>query len=138
MGHRRRARECALQMLYQIDQTAVSADDVFGQFWPGQEVDDAVRTFAESLVQGVTENREDMDKAIAASADNWRIGRMAVVDRNVLRLAVFEMLHDPDTPAAVVIDEAIEVCKKFGSEDSGTFINGILDSVRRRIERGLI
>lgn len=136
MGQRRRARECALQMLFQIDLTGTTPPDVFGTFWTGQEAGEDVRAFAERLVLGVSHELRALDRAIGVSATNWRIERMAVVDRNVLRMAVYEMLHDVPTPPAVVIDEAIEVAKKFGSEDSGSFINGILDDVRRRVERG--
>lgn len=123
-------------MLFQIDLTGTTPPDVFGTFWTGQEAGEDVRAFAERLVLGVSHELRALDRAIAVSATNWRIERMAVVDRNVLRMAVYEMLHDVPTPAAVVIDEAIEVAKKFGSEDSGSFINGILDDVRRRVERG--
>jgi N utilization substance protein B len=136
LGQRRRARECALQMLFQIDLTGTTPPDVFGTFWTGQEAGEDVRSFAERLVLGVTHELRALDRAITVSATNWRIERMAVVDRNVLRMAVYELLHDAPTPPAVVIDEAIEVAKKFGSEDSGAFINGILDDVRRRVERG--
>ena len=136
MGQRRRARECALQMLFQIDLTGTTPPDVFVTFWSGQEAGEDVRSFAERLVLGVTHELRALDRAITVSATNWRIERMAVVDRNVLRMAVYELLHDAPTPPAVVIDEAIEVAKKFGSEDSGAFINGILDDVRRRVERG--
>lgn len=136
MGQRRRARECALQMLFQIDLTGAVAAEVFGEFWVGQEAAEEMRTFAERLVLGVAGERRDLDSAIAASATHWRIERMAVVDRNILRMAVYEMLHETPTPPPVVIDEAVEVAKKFGSEESGSFINGILDDVRRRIERG--
>jgi N utilization substance protein B len=123
-------------MLFQIDLTGTAPADVFGTFWAGQESGEDVRAFAERLVLGVTAERRALDRAITVSATNWRIERMAVVDRNVLRMAVFELLHEPPTPPPVVIDEAIEVAKKFGSEDSGAFINGILDDVRRRLDRG--
>lgn len=138
MGQRRRARECALQMLFQIDLTDGSAEEVFRQFWSGQTAGDETRAFAEELVLGVVRGRRSLDRVVAASAENWRIERMAIVDRNVLRMAVYEMLFRRETPAIVVIDEAIEVAKKFGSEESGGFINGVLDDVRRRLERGEI
>lgn len=136
MGQRRRAREYALQMLFQVDLTGTSSDSVFRQFWIGAEAGDDLRDFAERLVKGVLGNRELLDEVVAESAEHWRIERMAVVDRNVLRLGVYEMLYEPETPPVVVIDEAIEVAKKFGSLESGSFINGILDHVRKRIERG--
>ena len=136
MGQRRRARECALQMLYQIDQTGNGSEEVFRQFWLDQPAADEIRAFTERLVLGVIDRRGSTDALIGGAADNWRIERMAVVDRNILRLAVFEMLHLADAPPAVVIDEAIEIAKKFGSADSGTFINGILDAIRLQMDRG--
>jgi N utilization substance protein B len=125
-------------MLFQIDLTDVRPEDVFREFWSNREAGEGTRSFAERLVWGVHERRREMDRLIAGSAEHWRIDRMAVVDRNVLRMAVYEMITDRQTPPAIVIDEAIEVAKKFGSEESGGFINGVLDAIRRRIERGEI
>lgn len=136
LGQRRRARECALQMLFQIDLTGSEPSEVFREFWAGQEAGDELREFAERLVEGVNRARRRLDATIVGSLQNWRIERMAVVDRNVLRMAVYEMLYEPDTPAVVVIDEAIEVARRFGTEESGAFINGVLDDVRKRIVRG--
>ena len=136
MGQRSRAREHALQMLFQIDLTGVSPQDVFRDFWNDHTVPSEIRGFAEELVLGVQGDRRELDRWIIGSAENWRIERMAVVDRNVLRMAVHEIVHDPDTPDAVIIDEAIEVAKKYGSEESGSFINGVLDAIRKRKERG--
>ncbi len=123
-------------MLFQIDLAGGEPDAAFGEFWASREADEESRAFAERLVRGVHAERDGLDRAIAESAENWRVERMATVDRNVLRLAVYEMLHEPETPAVVVIDEAIEVGKRFGSEKSGAFINGILDGVLRRISSG--
>jgi len=136
VGQRRRAREHALQMLFQIDLTGASPQEVFREFWHDQEAGEEMRRFAESLVLGVHAGRGELDRWIVGSAEHWRVERMAVVDRNVLRMAVHEMLHDPAPPPAVIIDEAIEVAKKFGSEESGAFINGILDAIRKRVEQG--
>lgn len=138
MGQRRRARECALQMLFQIDVTAAAPAEVFPGFWAGQEAEGDVREFAERLVLGVARRRRELDAVVTASSEHWRIERMAVVDRNVLRMAVFELLHHRDTPAAVVIDEAIEVAKRFGGDESGAFVNGVLDAIRRSFDRGEI
>jgi N utilization substance protein B len=121
-------------MLFQIDLTDGRPEEVFPAFWQSREADAELREFSESLVLGVAESRDGMDEVIAGAASHWRIDRMAVVDRNVLRLAAYEMIHRPDTPKAVVIDEAIEVAKKFGGEESGAFVNGILDAVLRRLE----
>jgi N utilization substance protein B len=122
-------------MLFQIDLTSSSPEEVFQHFWNNLDVGVETREFAQRLVSGVHSERDDLDRRIAGSAEHWRIDRMAVVDRNVLRMAVYEMLGGSGPPAAVVIDEAIEVAKKFGSSESGSFINGILDSVRLQIER---
>lgn len=135
MGRRRKAREYALQVLFQIDLTAEEARTALDQFWTGRDVPADERSFAESLVNGVLEQRRELDRWIVGSADNWRIERMAVVDRNVLRLAVHELLNEVQTPPAVVIDEAVAVAKRFGSGDSGGFINGVLDSIRLRVEK---
>jgi transcription antitermination protein NusB len=123
-------------MLFQIDMAGGAPGEVYPHFWKEHEVEVEVKAFAEGLVAGVMGQREALDRIIAGSADHWRIERMAVVDRNILRVAVYELAFLPDTPPAVVLDEAIEVGKKFGSEQSGSFINGILDAVRKRIERG--
>jgi N utilization substance protein B len=123
-------------MLFQVDLTGASPAEVFPEFWTGQQTSDEARAFAESLVLGVSGKRRELDAVVAGSADHWRVERMAVVDRNVLRMAAFELLYEPETPPVVVIDEAIEIAKKFGSKDSGSFINGILDDLRRRVERG--
>ncbi len=125
-------------MLFQIDLAGGAPDDVFRGFWLGVEASDDVRRFAEEIVRGVARERRSLDGMVAGSAENWRVERMAVVDRNVLRMAVYEMLFEQDVPAVVAIDEAIEVARKFGGEESGSFVNGVLDSVRRRLERGEI
>ena len=134
MGHRRRAREYAVQVLFQIDLTGDSPETVLRGFWANLDAEPDVRDFTERLVRGVIADREALDQRIVLAASNWRIERMAVVDRNTLRMAVYEMLHDQATPIAVVLDEAIEIAKRFGSEDSGRFINGILDAIRQRVE----
>jgi N utilization substance protein B len=118
-------------MLFQIDLTGVTPGQVFDQFWENHEAEGGEREFAQALVLGVSGRRDELDGMISTAARNWRMTRMAVVDRNVLRMAAWELLEEPATPAAVVIDEAIEVAKKYGSEDSGAFINGILDAIRK-------
>ena len=123
-------------MLFQMDVAGGPPEDVLRQFWADQDAPEELRRFAEDLVRGVARERLFLDSVVAGSAENWRIERMAVVDRNVLRIAVYEMVFDAEVPPVVAIDEAIEVARKFGSEESGAFINGILDAVRKRIERG--
>ena len=126
-------------MLFQIDLTRVSAQEVFPQFWPGQpQTAEDVRAFAQELVLGVMRHRAMLDGIVAGSSAHWRVERMAVVDRNVLRMAVYEMLFTPDTPRVVIIDEAIEVAKRFGGEESGAFVNGVLDAIRKSADGGEI
>ena len=128
-GRRTRARERALQALYQIDVAAEGIDDALAAFWRSFEpVEQEVRTLAEELVRGVAQHRRQVDEAIEEASSNWRLDRMARVDRNVLRLAVYELVGT-DVPVKVVINEAIELGKKFGSESSGAFVNGVLDRI---------
>jgi N utilization substance protein B len=139
-GRRRRGRERAVQFLYQVDLTHCSTEEALAGFWKEDETgapDPEVRAFAETLVAGVSRHRDEIDRWIVTSAANWRLERMSLVDRNVLRLAVYELLHAPETPAAVVIDEAIELGKRFGGERSASFVNGVLDSIRERLGAGV-
>jgi len=130
MGRRRRAREFALQVLFQLDLTGGAPGEVLQQFWSRQDAEPDVREFAERLVHGVVDGRAQIDARIVEAAEHWRIERMGVVDRNVLRIAVYELGSADGTPEAVVIDESIEIAKRFGGEGSGGFINGVLDSIR--------
>lgn len=115
-----------------MDLSGGSPEDLFTDFWEGLEAPEPVRSFAEKLVMGTFNESDRLNEEIGASAEHWRMDRMATVDRNVLRMAAWEMLFDRETPPAVIIDEAIEIARKFGSEDSGGFINGILDSIKNR------
>ena len=126
---RTKARERALQALYQIDVAAEGIDDALGRSWKSFEpVEREVMDLAEVLVRGVAESRRAIDDTIERISTNWRLDRMAKGDRKVLRLAVYELLRT-DVPVKVVINEAIELGKKFGSESSGAFVNGVLDRV---------
>jgi transcription antitermination factor NusB len=129
---RTRARELALQFLYQMD---LRGDDLLPearQYVTAEERDAETTRFALRLVQGAFENKVEIDKTIQAVAQNWNISRMAVVDRNVLRLATFELLHCQDIPPKVAINEAIELGKRYSTQNSGAFINGILDKIMNR------
>lgn len=134
MGDRRKGREYALQMLYQIEVGAAEQEETFSGFWEGKSATQEVREFAESLVSGTLGSLSEIDSVLREGLEHWRLPRMAAVDRNVLRLAVYEFLHQPDTPPVVVIDEAIELAKRFGGEESGLFINGVLDGIRKRLQ----
>jgi N utilization substance protein B len=135
MGTRRKSRELALQMLYQADLGEQQADDVRKTFWKGRgDVEREVQGFAEDIFRVAQDRSADIDKLIKAHAANWRIDRMAAVDRNVLRAAVAEMLGYPTTPRAIVINEAIEIARKFSAPESAQFINGVLDSIGKELE----
>jgi N utilization substance protein B len=137
MGRRRQAREIALQALYLVDVSGTSVPEAFAivNRRAGKEEENTL-DFARTLLDGAVAKREEIDGHIAATADNWPIKRMAAVDRNVLRLAAFELAFERDTPVGVVIDEAIEIVRKYSSEESTKFINGILDKLKSLREDG--
>jgi N utilization substance protein B len=133
-GRRRKARELALQFLYQLEQNGATDPRPFeADFWARHPVDDEARAFADSLVQGAKRQQGEIDKRIAECAEHWDLDRMAVVDRNILRLAVYELLFEPGVPGKVTINEAIEIAKKFGTAESSRFINGVLDRIHREL-----
>jgi transcription antitermination factor NusB len=134
MGRRRKAREVALQFLYQLDQhgdTDPTAHEA--EFWARHPVDEQTRAFASALVRGATSRHAEVDMLIAQYTEHWDLDRMAVVDRNILRMAVYELLDRPSVPPKVAINEAIEISKKFGTSESSRFINGILDRVHKEL-----
>jgi N utilization substance protein B len=138
MGHRRIARECALQMMYELDVGKHSKDEILRTFWMMNEHPQKVRDFADLLFEGTVQRLKEIDKVIQQHTKNWRLVRMAVVDRNILRLAVFEFLWGGKTPETVVINEALEIAKKFSTHESAQFVNGILDSIKNQLmEKGL-
>jgi len=140
MGSRRRARECALQVLYALDCSPCTPDQAIEQhfkFFLGEKPmnSDEMEAYAEALVRGVCLNKLEIDQRIQASSHHWKLARMSIVDRNLLRLATYEILRVEDVPRKVAINEAIEISKKFGSEDSPSFINGILDRIAQDVGR---
>jgi N utilization substance protein B len=134
MGTRRKAREYALQMLFQWDITHDPIEAIAGSFWENHEEQPAVIEFARRLVTQAVEHVEKIDNVIQSHAEHWRLDRMAVVDRNILRLATQELLFDTETPGTVVINEAIEIARRYSAQESPQFINGILDSIKRERE----
>jgi len=132
MGARRKARELALQMLFQYDISGNDPDMIISTFEDLQKAKPNTREFAVKILRGTVENLAKLDEMIQQQADNWRLSRMAVVDRNIIRMSVYEFLHESDTPKLVIIDEAIEIAKKFGTQKSSQFINGILDGILKR------
>ena len=131
MGSRRRSREQALQILYQVDVGAGDVEQVLDVFWEEPPADDEGVLFTGRLVRGVVGHRDEVDGLIETHSINWKLHRMPAVDRNILRLAVFEILHCDDIPAMVSINEAIELGKQFSTGESGAFINGILDKISK-------
>jgi N utilization substance protein B len=140
MGVRRQARECALQIVFQLDAwpnpSVADADDAIARFFENFDApDERARTLASSMARGVTEKRKGLDDLVQKHSPRWKMARMAMVDRNILRVAAWELSTDAETAAAVVIDEAVEIAKRFGAEQSASFVNGILDGVARELGR---
>jgi transcription antitermination protein NusB len=134
MGRRRKAREVALQLLYQLDvQGEGSPEPHLDEFWSRHPVDPEVRDFADALVRGTKLHEAKIDELISHYALHWELDRMAVVDRNILRQGIFELLWMGEAPPKVVINEALEVAKKFSTQESSRFINGILDRIHKEL-----
>jgi N utilization substance protein B len=134
MGKRRKARESTLQILFQLEFHDTKPEDVIDSFWKNKKATKEIKEHSRWLVEGIISHRDSIDRLIQSVSANWRITRMAIVDRNVLRIAVFELLHGEDLAPAIVINEAIEIAKKYSSEEGATFINGILDAARKEIQ----
>ena len=129
MRNRTKARERALQMLYQREVTKDDIEKIADDFWRHHALEESAKDFALKLVQGTLDNIHLLDEMIANVADNWELKRMAIIDRNILRLASFELIFLGDIPPKVSINEAVELAKRFGDVDSGKFVNGILDKI---------
>ena len=129
MGKRRRARELAVQVLFHLefslDDPNVAVDLIYDNF----NSQKSIKSFSKELVSGICENKKELDKLISNASKNWRLDRMSYLDRSILRLAAFEILFMKDVPPKVSMDEAVEIGKKFGSKDSGSFVNGLLDNI---------
>jgi transcription antitermination protein NusB len=132
VGKRRKSRELAMQMLFQADVGRQSPDEVRKTFWQArEEVDEPTRGFAEDLFRVATAREAEIDALLEQHSKNWRVSRMAAVDRNVLRMAVAELLGFPGTPPPIVIDEALEVARRYSAPESIDFLNGLLDAIAR-------
>jgi N utilization substance protein B len=135
MGARTGGREAALKMLFAVEASQTDLDSAIALFWREFGGDPETRPYADESVRGVLEEREGLDETIRTASENWRIERMTRVDRNVLRLGTWELKHRVDVPRAVVLDEAIELAKRYGSEESGAFVNGVLNQVAENLGR---
>lgn len=135
MGKRRKAREAALQVLFQTEFNDNSIDDILRFFWKNKKSDKETREFSRGLVKNVLAHKDEIDLAIQSVSKNWRLSRMAVLDRCILRIAVCELSFDADIPPAIVINEAIEIAKKYSGTEAANFINGILDAVKNNSKK---
>jgi N utilization substance protein B len=135
MGARTGGREAALKMLFAVEASQTDFDSAIALFWREFGGDPETRPYADESVRGVLEERDGLDEIIRTASENWRIERMTRVDRNVLRLGTWELKHRVDVPRAVVLDEAIELAKRYGSEESGAFVNGVLNQVAEDLGR---
>ena len=144
MGTRRQARELALQFLYQFDSLKESSsnsediEELLSFFWDGNDIpcDEDTKEFSSILVMGSCSNLPRIDEILTSYSDHWRLKRMPTIDRNILRIAIYELLYLSNIPPPVTINEAVELGKRFGTEESGAFINGILDKIREAKEKG--
>lgn len=137
MGKRREGREAAIQYLFQRDLNSGEAVRALANFWDLRPATARTRDFANALIQGVIDQQAGIDEQIKKFTANYELGRIAAVDRNILRVAIYEMIYTNEVPPVVSINEAIEIAKRFGSEDSGRFVNGILDRVKGELSRPL-
>jgi N utilization substance protein B len=136
MGARRKARELALQMLFQYDMSGNPPEQIVETFEELQKSKPNTREFAIKIFRGTVDHSGEIDTMIQDQAENWRLSRMAAVDRNIIRMSIYEFLHESGTPKLVIIDEAIEIAKKYGTQKSSQFINGILDGILKRYNLG--
>jgi N utilization substance protein B len=132
MGLKRRSRELALQMLFQMDMGTVRLSDLEENFLPQASAPEAAKVMSLRMVRATWDKLADIDQHLRGLAENWDLTRMAAVDRNILRLATFEILFDPEIPKSVAINEAIEIVKKFSTDESSKFVNGILDKLEKK------
>lgn len=135
MGTRRKAREAALQLLFQTEFNETSLEDILKQFWKNKKADKGIKAFSRALVENVLAHRDEIDLSIQSVSENWRLSRMAVIDRCILRIAVSELVFDEDLAPAIVINEAIEIAKKYSGTEAANFINGILDAIKKNTEK---
>jgi N utilization substance protein B len=135
MGKRRQSREATMKLLYGLDITRVKAEEVLRAPWAETLIPEATRDFTTTLVTGVIQHRDEIDALIQECSTNWSLERIGLVERNILRLAIYELCFLPDIPPNVTINEAIEVAKKYGTEEAPAFINGILDRIKHAVEQ---
>jgi len=129
MGSRRKARECALQILFQLEFSPDRLEEILQDYWSAQPVKPEIKEYATWLVEGIKQHKVEIDQTIEKASEHWRLDRMAMVDRNILRMAVFELIFEKTLPPPIIIDEAIEVARKYSGQEAAVFVNGILDGI---------
>jgi len=133
MRQRRKAREVALKVLYELDVLNIDVREAIELFWSNFDAPEEAKTFSSLLIEGTWHNKKEIDKLISSCSEHWSLERMSRVDKNILRMAVYELIHCQDIPPKVTLNEAIDLGKTYGSENSGAFINGVLDAIHLKI-----
>jgi N utilization substance protein B len=134
MGRRRKAREETLRILFRLEFENKQIEKTLNQYWESKKTTGEIKEYSTWLVNGVVSDQEKIDNIIQQVSEHWRISRMAIVDRNILRMAVFELLNEKNIAPAIIINEAIEIAKKYSGDEAATFVNGILDAIRKNLK----
>lgn len=134
MGKRRKARESTLQILFQLEFNDYQPEKTIRYYWQSRKGPEEVKEYSRWLVNGILTHKDKIDNVIQSVSEHWRIARMAVVDRNILRMAVYELIFEESIAPAIIINEAIEIAKKYSSDEAATFVNGILDAIRKKMK----
>jgi N utilization substance protein B len=134
MGQRRKAREETLRILFRLEFENTQAEKTLNQYWENKKASEEIKEYSNWLVNGIISNQSKIDNIIQQVSEHWRISRMALVDRNILRMAVFELLYEENIAPAIVINEAIEIAKKYSGDEAATFVNGVLDAIRKSLK----
>jgi len=133
MGRRRKAREETLRILYRLEFDNRQPEETLSQYWENKKTNQATREYSTWLVNGIISHHKKIDTIIQNASEHWRLSRMAIIDRNILRMAVFELLYEENIEPAVVINEAIEIAKAYSGNEAATFVNGVLDAIRKNL-----
>jgi N utilization substance protein B len=135
MGRRRKAREETLRILYRLEFDNRPLEETIDQYWENKRANKATREYSTWLVSGIISHQKTIDTFIQEASEHWRISRMALIDRNIIRIAVFELLYEENIAPAIIINEAIEIAKMYSGNEAATFVNGILDAVRKNLNK---
>lgn len=135
MGRRRKAREHTLRILFQLEFENEKLEETVSQYWENRKTPEEIKEYSTWLVKGIAAHQEKIDRNIQSVSEHWRISRMALIDRNILRMAVFELLYEENLAPAIVINEAIEIARRYSGDEAVTFVNGILDAIRKNMDK---